>query len=339
MFRYETVKIPVGGPGLDPTCGPIVQPLTANAATVPERMPPMNAVPISVPCGVVVPPAPGSCPFELASWFMRGCMSVVCRPDPFIEDAIENATQEEKDAEPLDVAKSILNADGARNVALPGGVRLPEAETEYVGEGSDTISQGSVVLVEGHKGAATRAVTENLCYGLLESGRTVTYVTTALTVQDFIMEMHSHNYRIAQYLPERKVLVIPVYPLIEGKGGSEGLLDTLMTSPQLHTTDAIIVDNLSDFLGGSFDEVICMRLLEYLRNLSAMGKTVFLVVEDGQKGILSLRLASDLHFALPAEEGKGVQVKRYQPPKLGAPGVLRFRVDPALGLISQPHKG
>jgi archaellum biogenesis ATPase FlaH len=111
-----------------------------------------------------------------------------------------------------------------------------------------------------------------------------------------------------------------------------------MSSSQLRTTDVIIVDSLSDFLGGHFDEVICMRLLEYLRNLSNLGKTMVLVVADGQKGILSLRLASDLHFALPVDEGKGVQVKRYHPPREGSPGVLNFRIDPALGLISQPHR-
>ena len=195
-----------------------------------------------------------------------------------------------------------------------------------------------MVLVEGKKGAETRAVAENLCYGLLENGHTVTYVTTSLPIQDFILEMHSHNYPMAQYLPDRQVLVIPVYPIIEGKETTEDLLDKLMSSAQLQTTDVIIVDSLSDFLGGHFDEVICMRLLEYLRRLINVGKTVFLVVEDGQKGILSLRLASDLHFALSSQEGKGVQVKRYHPAKEGAPDVLHFRIDSVAGLITQPLK-
>lgn len=255
-----------------------------------------------------------------------------------LEDAIKKAMNEEQEAEALEVARNIVNADGTRDVVLPGGVDLPEDGSSYKGDGSDTISQGSMVLVEGKKGAETRGVAENLCYGLLENGHTVTYITTALPIQDFIVEMHAHNYRIAQYLPDRQILVIPVYPIIEGKGNTEELLDKLMSSSQLQTTDAIIVDSLSDFLGGHFDEVICMRLLEYLRRLINMGKTVFLVVEDGQKGILSLRLASDLHFALSALEGKGVQVKRYHPPKKGARDVLNFRIDPAAGLISQPRK-
>ncbi len=254
-----------------------------------------------------------------------------------LEDAIRKAMNEEQEAEALEVAKNIVNADGTRDVVLPGGVDLPEDGPSYKGDGSDTISQGSMVLVEGKKGAETRGVAENLCYGLLENGHTVTYITTALPIQDFIVEMHAHNYRIAQYLPDRQVLVIPVYPIIEGKGSTEELLDKLMSSSQLQTTDAIIVDSLSDFLGGHFDEVICMRLLEYLRRLINMGKTVFLVVEDGQKGILSLRLASDLHFALSAQEGKGVQVKRYHPPKEDAQDVLHFRIDPVVGLISQPR--
>ncbi len=258
--------------------------------------------------------------------------------DLSLEEAIKNAMKVEQDAEALEVAKSIVNADGARDVALPGGVDMHEDEPSYRGDGSDTISQGSMVLVEGKKGAITRGVAENLCYGLLENGYSVTYVTTSLAVQDFIVEMHAHNYRIAQHLPDRKVLVIPVYPIIEGKGNTDGLLDKLMSSSQLQTTDTIIVDSLSDFLGGHFDEVICMRLLEYLRHLISMGKTVFLVVEDGQKGILSLRLASDLHFALPSRDSKGVQVKRYHPPREGSRDILHFRIDPIAGLISQPRR-
>jgi len=265
-------------------------------------------------------------------------------PDPpegtisSLDEAIDKAMMEQ-DAEPLDVAKGIVDAGGKRSVALPTGVAVAEEAAMEDEAGSEGIFQGSMVLVEGAKGQQTRAVTQNMSYGLLENGHTVTYITTGLTIQDFIVEMHDHNYRIAQYLPDQSILVIPVYPFIEGKGDPKALLDKLITSTQLQTTDTIFVDSLSDFLGGSFDEVICMRLLEYLRRLSGMGKTIFLVVDDGQKGILSLRLASDLHFALSSQGGKGVQVKRYHPIKAGAKEILHFRVDPVLGLISQPRKG
>ena len=42
-----------------------------------------------------------------------------------LEDAIKKALNEEQEAEALDVAKSIVNADGTRDVALPRGGRRP----------------------------------------------------------------------------------------------------------------------------------------------------------------------------------------------------------------------
>lgn len=236
----------------------------------------------------------------------------------------------------MEVARSIVNADGLRDVVLPSA---PAAEEERPPPEAEEmpIPRGAVVLIEGVKGPRTRAISHNLCYGLLENGYSVTYVSTSLVVKDIILEMHSRNYRIARFLPDRQLLCVPVYPIIEDKGTKDGLLEKLMESPQLQTTDAIMVDTLSDFLE-DFDDMICMRLLEYLRVLSGMGKTIFLCVDDGQKGILSLRLASDLHFALSLDgDEHHVQVKRYSTPRSGAKNVLHFKVDPVIGLVSHPR--
>ncbi len=55
--------------------------------------------------------------------------------------------------------------------------------------------------------------------------------------------------------------------LIEGRGTSEGLLDKLMGSEQLQSSDALVIDSLSDFLSDRFDEMMCMHLLEYVQHV------------------------------------------------------------------------
>ncbi len=199
----------------------------------------------------------------------------------------------------------------------------------------EQITGGALVLVEGEKGPRARELMQQISLGVLENGRSVTYVTTSQSVQDLIMEMFNRDQRIASYLPDHRLLCVPVYPLIEGKGPREGLLDKLMGSEQLRTSDALVIDSLSDFLGDRFEEARCMRLLEFVQDLNAMGKVVFLVVSDGQKGILPLRLESELQLSLPAGEG-GTQLKRYQKPHQGATEFLRFQLHPTAGLLVRP---
>jgi len=200
----------------------------------------------------------------------------------------------------------------------------------------ESISGGALVLVEGEKGKRARELMQQISLGILENGRSVTYVTTSQSVQDLVMEMFGRDERIATYLPDHRLLCVPVYPLIEGRGTRDGLLDKLMGSEQLQTSDVLIIDSLSDFLGDRFEEAICIRVLEFVQNLNGMGKAVFLVVNDGQKGILPLRLESELQLSLPSGEDGTLQMKRYQHAHQGAAEMLRFQVHPKAGLVAHP---
>jgi len=82
------VKLPEESTGLAPIAAPIVPPFTAYAVIVPDDIAPMKAVPLIVPCGLTVPPAPGSCPLEAVSWLMSACMSAIVTPDLFLADAM-----------------------------------------------------------------------------------------------------------------------------------------------------------------------------------------------------------------------------------------------------------
>jgi archaeal flagellar protein FlaH len=200
----------------------------------------------------------------------------------------------------------------------------------------ESISGGALVLVEGEKGRKARELMQQISLGILENGRSVTYVTTSQSVQDLVMEMFERDERIATYLPDHRLLCVPVYPLIEGKGTRDGLLDKLMGSEQLQTSDALIIDSLSDFLGERFEEASCIRVLEFVQNLNGTGKAVFLVVNDGQKGILPVRLESELQLSLPSGEEGIVQMKRYQHAHQGAAEMLRFQIHPTTGILAHP---
>lgn len=83
------LKLPVASTLLMPICGPIVPLLIEYAIIVPEDVAPMKAVPLIVPWGLSVPPAPGSWPVEFPSWVMRACMSASETPDLFIVEPMK----------------------------------------------------------------------------------------------------------------------------------------------------------------------------------------------------------------------------------------------------------
>lgn len=233
------------------------------------------------------------------------------------------------ESETLEVAKAIVNSDGLRDVVLPSGLEV-EDETKKKESIEDLIGipKGAMVLIEGNVGPSTREVSQRLCQGILENGYTATYVTTQLNVGDFITEMYARDSNIADYLPEHKLLCIPVVPLIEKKEIREDPLDKLMQSPSLQTSDVVFVDTLSDFLKGDFNETLCMRILEYLRKLSGAGKTIFLNVDNGQKGMISLRLASDIQISMAFGEGaRGVVVKKRNKARESSSNILLFKGD------------
>ncbi len=101
-----------------------------------------------------------------------------------------------------------------------------------------------------------------------------------------------------------------------------------MQSPNLQTSDVVFVDSLSDFLNGDFNETLCMRILEYLRKLSGAGRTIFLNVDNGQKGMISLRLASDIQISMAfGDDVKGVVVKKRNKQRDGSADILMFKGD------------
>lgn len=113
--------MPVASTVLEPIIGPIVLFVTEWAVTVPEDIAPMKAVPLIVPLGLTVPLAPGSCPFEPASWFMRTCMSAIVTPDLFIVEPMKVPMAVERPVVPavVDIIPPIIPPMPTIEMAVP----------------------------------------------------------------------------------------------------------------------------------------------------------------------------------------------------------------------------
>ena len=67
------------------------------------------------------------------------------------------------------------------------------------------LPKSSICVIEGVEGGGKTIISQRLAYGLLENNYTVTYVSTELTIRDFIFQMASMNYNIVDYLLKKKL--------------------------------------------------------------------------------------------------------------------------------------
>ncbi len=70
------------------------------------------------------------------------------------------------------------------------------------------IPPGSILLIEGDYGAGKSAMSQRLTYGFCETGTTVTYLSTELTVGGFIDQMSSLSYDVEDHLLHEQLLFL-----------------------------------------------------------------------------------------------------------------------------------
>jgi flagellar protein FlaH len=200
------------------------------------------------------------------------------------------------------------------------------------------IPMGSIMLIEGSEGSGRSVICQRLCYGFLSNNHTVTYISTEMTVKDFIDQMYSLNFRIADYLLSNKLLYIPVYPLIGSTKSRRDFLDKLMRSPVIYKKEILIVDSLSSLIAHSLDEDRIFDFLAFLKKLVSAGRTVIFTVEEGHKQIEPLRLASDILLSLRIRTtSEGIQrmilVKRFARSRGRVQDIIFYRIEHMAGIV------
>jgi flagellar protein FlaH len=227
-----------------------------------------------------------------------------------------------------------------------GGTKSTSKDVYSISLESDELSEkmggglpkGSIVLIEGEEGSGRSVISQRLCYGLVSNDHSVTFISTESTMRNFIDQMYSLDYKIADHLPCRRLIFIPVYPLLGEAKPRGGFLSRLVNSPQLYTTDVIIIDTLSSLVGSDIRENSCLAFLSFLKKLTSMGKTIIMTAEKGQKDLEHLRLASDIYAVLNLKmSGDGMQrtlqIKRFSRARSKVDEIIGFRIEPKIGMV------
>jgi len=202
--------------------------------------------------------------------------------------------------------------------------------------------EGSLVIIEGEYGSGKSALTQRFAYGFLLNGHTVTIISTELTVRDFIKQMYSLNYPIANFLLRNRLLFIPVYPIIGEIRDRRDFLGRLMASPQLFRSDVIIIDTLSSLVKASLNvETRAIQLLSFFKKIMALDRTIILTIEKDSipENILApFRAAADVYMVTKINRignivNRVAFVKRYANAPSRVENTIAFRVESGTGII------
>jgi len=200
------------------------------------------------------------------------------------------------------------------------------------------IPAGSIMLIEGREGSGRSVICQRLCYGFLSNGHTVTYISTEMTVKDFIDQMYSLNFRIGDHLLSGRLDYFPVYPLIGSAKSRGDFLDRLMKSTVIYQKDIVIVDSFSSLVAYDLEEGRIFDFIAFLKKLVGLGHTVILTAEEGEKKLDPLRLASDVLISLAVKNSSdGIQrqmhIKRFARARGRVQDIIPYRIEYMAGIV------
>ncbi|RIB35689.1 MAG: hypothetical protein BXU00_01160 [Candidatus Nanoclepta minutus] len=205
------------------------------------------------------------------------------------------------------------------------------------------IPKSSIMIIEGKDGCGKSIISQRITYGALMNNYTVTYISTEMSILDFIRQMDSLNYPIRDFLLTDKLMFISLTSLFGRTKFEENLILELMKSKskKLFEKDIIIIDSLSYPLVNSIPRMSFIKFLDFLQKIKSKDKIIILTYNPftlSKHIVEDLRNIADIYFKADISSSTGqltryIEIKRFRNAKQQYELIIPFRVEPGLGLI------
>ncbi|MCH8222416.1 MAG: flagellar accessory protein FlaH [Chloroflexi bacterium] len=216
---------------------------------------------------------------------------------------------------------------------------ISTGNSEIDGKMGGGIPSGSLTLVEGQSDSGKSVVVQQMIWGSLHDGATVTLYTSENTVKSFIRQMASLSLDILDFMLLRRLKVLEVSTQRSGLK-AEQIFDMLLDSMRAdRTSDLIVVDSLTTFVTHTSSDAT-LAYFEECREICSDGRTVINVANSyafDNSALARLRSMCDAHLSLRVEEVGDVLVKILEVSKIrGASkttgNIITFDVEPNMGM-------
>lgn len=201
---------------------------------------------------------------------------------------------------------------------------------------------GSLVVIEAPNGLGKSILSQRATYGLLENDRTVSYVSTELPVNGFLKQMESVNYHIKKPFLKRDLKFISIFTPFGDVEPHGDLVQDIMESEEIMSSDVVFFDTLSDFLvdrDKDFNQNF--SLLNDFKQHTMQDTTVVCCVDPdtlNDKLLQMLTNAAEVYITMQEIEQYGqtvnrISVQRFNAAQDNLDKELEFHVRPNVGLV------
>jgi archaeal flagellar protein FlaH len=220
--------------------------------------------------------------------------------------------------------------DGSKRVISSGN---PELDGKMGGG----IPAGSLTLIEGASGAGKSVLTQQIIWGSLHDGFTVSLFTSENSVQSLVSQMQSIDLDVLDYVLLGRFRIFPMQ-LARLGGQAPATLGRAMARER--TRDILIVDSFTSAIAHASTDLHVLSFFEQCKRLCTNGTSVMITLHaNAVQGDLidALRSMCDAHLELRTEQDGQKLVKTLQVAKIrGAASVtgaiVGFDVEPGWGI-------
>ncbi|NPA76726.1 MAG: hypothetical protein GXN93_03150 [Candidatus Diapherotrites archaeon] len=205
------------------------------------------------------------------------------------------------------------------------------------------IAEGSITLIEGRDGSGKSILAQRMAYGLLVNKVSVTYISTELSLPEFMKQMSSLRYNVLPYLLNGQFKFYAVFPSTAHRlKKKQDLIDRLTKADILFSTDVTIIDSLTMLQpDNGVSEKTAFNFMTKMKKLVVKGKSIVITVDPDStdpKLLEPLREVADNYLIMKAETGAEdiknvIFVQRWKRTEREVSKIIKFRVEPKFGIV------
>ncbi|NQE46693.1 putative flagella-related protein H [ANME-1 cluster archaeon GoMg2] len=201
------------------------------------------------------------------------------------------------------------------------------------------IPAGSLTIIEGPNDCGKSVVTQQILWGGLQQGFTITSYTTENTIKSLLKQMDSLALDISEYFLLGYLKIFPF-----SLKGTEGVaeipyLKYIVDDMERKQDDIVIIDSLTVFVSRASENDI-LDFFSSCKNLCDHGKTILITVHDyafGKEMLTRIRSICDAHLSIRLEEAgdkliKIMEVAKIRGAQRSTGNIISFDVEPGFGL-------
>ena len=172
----------------------------------------------------------------------------------------------------------------------------------------------------------------------------MTYLTSELSVQEFINQMYSLGYDMSNHMLGGRVDVISVYPMLRGLQDRDRFHEILMSSESLYSREILVIDTFSSLVSQSVEFVSgTSETISFFKKIVSSNKMIILTVdpqEMNERALMQLRSDVSIYMTLSLGRFAGqivrsLDIRRYMQAAGRMQSKVSFRIEPGIGFVAE----